>query len=572
MIWWADQPIRAQTERAAIADLTDRSSWLSNVTWQLAANFKIEVEFDLEIGDRVIVLTLTYPDFFPDVTPSVIPRDGVRLSGHQYGAAGELCLQYRPDNWTPDVTGAMMIESAYRLLSSEHETGEPAPSDHRTLPSQRTRGVFLRFLCSQNVWAGLSMVCEGNVVEAEIQEHNFAGFFVAQLSRIGTADAPIWTESNKRGYGAQLLRTWVVRLPDIVSAKCNTLDELSSLLERYGFGPLADELLGTSDCVSVILFDGASIQAPMVLGDAGSRTLINYDLVFVELDGARLDPEYARLAAANVAVVGCGSVGSKVAVHLARSGVGRFVLVDSDVLASGNLVRNELDWRSVGIHKAPALAARLKEVSAECVVTSRITVMGGQESGGTLSATMSDIAGCDLIIDATADAAVFNLCAAISRRVKKPMCWAQVFGGGAGGIVVRLRPKIDPTPLTARHRIESWYAEQGIEWPDDGSSQPYVDTGEEGTPLIADDADVSVVAAHLSRFATDLLARPDATIFPYSAYLIGLTERWIFTAPFDVRPIDLGESDAWGSESEAGDNEVLKQLLAELLPGATDAS
>jgi len=572
LIWWADQAVRAQAEQAAIADLVDRSSWLSNVTWRLAANLQIAADFELDMGDRVIPLSLTYPDFFPDVPPSVIPRDdSVRLSGHQYGAAGELCLQYRPDNWTPEITGAMMIASAYHLLSSEQERDEPVLSEHHTLPAQWARGALLRFLYSYNVLAGLLMVEEGIAVEAEIQEHCFADVFAAQLSRIGTADAPIWIEPNQRGYGARTLHAWVVRVPAGTSTKCKTFDELSAQLEQHGFGPLVAELPARSGWSGIIIFDGTSVQIQMVQG-GGSNTLIHYDLVFVELDGGRLDPEYGRLAGTKVAVVGCGSVGSKVAVHLARSGVSQFVLVDGDVLASGNLVRNELDWRAVGLHKASALAARLKEVRADCSVTSRTTVMGGQESGGTISATMSDIAGCDLIIDATADAVVFNLCAAISRRAEKPMCWAQVFGGGAGGIVVRLRPKIDPTPLTARQRIESWYSAQGVKWPDDGSLQPYTHIGEAGMPLTADDADVSVIASHLSRFAIDLLTRPDATIFPYSAYLIGLTEKWVFTAPFDVRPIDLGESDEWGSDSEVGNTEALTQLLADLLPRVANES
>ncbi|WP_185268932.1 ThiF family adenylyltransferase [Halopseudomonas xiamenensis] len=571
MIWWADLPARAQAERNAVADLTDRNTWLLNVVWRLAANLQLAADFDFEIGERTIPLTLVYPDFFPDATPSILPRDGVRLSGHQYGTAGELCLEHRPDNWTPDVTGAMMIESAHRLLSSEQETGEAAPSDHRTLPAQRSRGAILRFLYSCEVWTGISMVEVGQAAEAEIQEHNFAGFYAAQLSHIGPADAPIWTEQRKRGHGAYKLRAVIAHLPEGTLKKCKTFDELKLLLETHGFGALATELSVASDGVGVILFDGIDLQVPMVLRKDGSPLLINYETVFSELDGVRLDPEYDRLAAAKIAVVGCGSVGSKVAVHLARSGVGSFVLIDGDLLKSGNLVRNELDWRAVGIHKAPALATRLKEVSADCIVTTRTTVMGGQESGGTLSATMRDIEECDLIIDATADATVFNLCAAIARRAEKPMCWAQVFGGGAGGIVVRLRPKIDPTPLTARQRIEGWYADQGVEWPDDGSSQPYAETNGAGTPLIADDADVSVVAAHLSRFAIDILARPEATIFPYSAYLIGLTETWLFTAPFDVRPIDLGERDAWGVDPEAGDANALKQLLADLLPGKSDA-
>lgn len=571
MIWWAEQPNRAQDERAAVADLADRSPWLSNVTSRLAANIALAIDFDLEIGDRSVPLTLLYPDFFPDAAASVIPRDGVRLSGHQYGADGELCLEYRPDNWTPDITGAMMIESAYQLLSSEQETGQAAASDHRTLPAQRTRGTVLRLVISLETWAGMSKVPVGEHAEGELLEHEFGSVYAAQLSRIGPADAPIWNDPNRRGHGALPVAARIVRLPKGTMTKCRSLDELTKLLGDNGFSDLASQLVEGTVCTGVILFDGKGVGMPMVLGVGAARKVVNYDLVVAEETGTRLDPEYALLTAAKVAVVGCGSVGSKVAVQLGRSGVGQFVLVDGDVLAAGNLVRNELDWRAVGMHKSQALAARLKEIRADCDVISRTTVMGGQESGDTLSSTMRLIEKCDLIIDATADASVFNLCAAIARRAKKPMCWAQVFGGGAGGIVVRLRPEIDPTPLTARQRLEGHYAEQGVDWPDDGSSQPYADTTGPGTPLIADDADVSVIAAHLSRFAIDLIARPDASIFPYSAYLVGMREKWLFSAPFDVRPIDLGSSDPWGTEYRSGDSEALKQLLADLMPETPDA-
>lgn len=413
MIWWAEQPDRAQAERNAISDLADRNPWLVNIVWRFAPNFQIAADFDIEVDGQTISLTLTYPEFFPDTTPSIVPRDGVRLSGHQYGDAGELCLEYRPDNWTPDVTGAMMIESAYRLLSLEQQTGEAAPSEHRTLLAQRSRRAILRFLYSERVWAGLSMVELGQATEAEIEEHDYAGFFAAQLSYIGAVDAPIWTEDHKRGHGARKLRAVIARLPEGASERCETLDELISLLDACGFRQLASALSSESEPVVVIVFDGIDLQVLFVWGQGGSRKLLNYDPVLIELDAERLDPRYERLQECKVAVIGCGSVGSKVAVHLARSGVGSFVLVDGDVLASGNLVRNELDWRAVGIHKAPALAVRLKEVNASCTTVKRTTVMGGQESGGTLSATMNDISECDLIIDATADATTFNLCAAI---------------------------------------------------------------------------------------------------------------------------------------------------------------
>ena len=67
-----------------------------------------------------------------------------------------------------------------------------------------------------------------------------------------------------------------------------------------------------------------------------------------------------------------------------------------------------------------------------------------------------------------------------------------------------------------------------------------------------------------------MLARPEATAFPYSAYVIGLSDRWLFTAPFDVRPIDLGESDAWGVEPGSADIAALKELLADLTAKKND--
>ena len=42
--------------------------------------------------------------------------------------------------------------------------------------------------------------------------------------------------------------------------------------------------------------------------------------------------------------------------------MGRFLLLDGDVLLPGNLVRHDLDWASVGGHKVDELAWRLAVV------------------------------------------------------------------------------------------------------------------------------------------------------------------------------------------------------------------
>ena len=63
-----------------------------------------------------------------------------------------------------------------------------------------------------------------------------------------------------------------------------------------------------------------------------------------------------QLAEKKVAVVGLGSGGGFVALSLAMSGVSRFVLVDKDVLESGNVTRHVADLRYVGQNKAAAVA------------------------------------------------------------------------------------------------------------------------------------------------------------------------------------------------------------------------
>jgi hypothetical protein len=56
---------------------------------------------------------------------------------------------------------------------------------------------------------------------------------------------------------------------------------------------------------------------------------------------------------------------------------------------------------------------------------------------------------------------------------------------------------------------------------------------------VADDADVSVIAAHATRMATDILVDPTGPNFPSSVYMIGLRQGWIFEQPFETFPIDI---------------------------------
>ncbi|MBS0196232.1 MAG: ThiF family adenylyltransferase [Planctomycetes bacterium] len=61
--------------------------------------------------------------------------------------------------------------------------------------------------------------------------------------------------------------------------------------------------------------------------------------------------------------IGCGSLGSQVLLNLARSGFGKWTIVDNDRLFPHNLARHALDGSGVGHHKATVLAVTINSLT-----------------------------------------------------------------------------------------------------------------------------------------------------------------------------------------------------------------
>jgi len=82
--------------------------------------------------------------------------------------------------------------------------------------------------------------------------------------------------------------------------------------------------------------------------------------------------ETAAMRQSGVILCGCGSVGSLAALDLARSGVGRFLLVDDDILSIENLCRHQCSIADVGRYKVDAVADRIRQINpyAEVITAS----------------------------------------------------------------------------------------------------------------------------------------------------------------------------------------------------------
>ncbi len=72
-------------------------------------------------------------------------------------------------------------------------------------------------------------------------------------------------------------------------------------------------------------------------------------------------------------IMGCGSVGSLMALELAKAGVGRFMLVDSDIFGYHNICRHQCGIYDVGRYKTEALRDRILAINpyAQVVVETK---------------------------------------------------------------------------------------------------------------------------------------------------------------------------------------------------------
>jgi sulfur-carrier protein adenylyltransferase/sulfurtransferase len=152
-----------------------------------------------------------------------------------------------------------------------------------------------------------------------------------------------------------------------------------------------------------VLVQGAALSAYSLLDD---DRVVELTVIPAQEKAVRRDEGHEVLRERKVSIVGCGLLGSKVAAMIARAGVGRFLLVDDDLLLPDNFVRHDLDWRDVGTHKADSVERRIQLVNPNATCEQRKHRLGGQESSGSIETLIKSLSESDLIVDCTADSSV----------------------------------------------------------------------------------------------------------------------------------------------------------------------
>src|SRR5690349_4804456 len=142
-----------------------------------------------------------------------------------------------------------------------------------------------------------------------------------------------------------------------------------------------------------------------------------------------------RLKQKKVGIVGLGSGGGFVALSLAMSGVGKFVLVDDDLVEATNIVRHVADGRYVGRPKVEAVADLIRLRNPDAEIEARF---------GRIEQNMDVLDGLDILVSGVdGEGPKYTLNEACLKH-NLPAVYAGVYERGEGGDVVIIRPYNGP--------------------------------------------------------------------------------------------------------------------------------
>jgi hypothetical protein len=174
-----------------------------------------------------------------------------------------------------------------------------------------------------------------------------------------------------------------------------------------------------------------------------------------------------QLAEKRVSIVGVGSGGGFVAQSLAMSGVGRFVLVDDDILEEANIVRHVADRRDLGRPKVEVVADLIRQRNPQAEIDVHI---------GRIQDHLHALDDLDLlVVGVDGEGTKYELNQACLERGIVAV-YAGVYERGEGGDVVIIRPYDGPC-------YACWAAElrEGLALAGDGEDLDYGMIGPEGT-------------------------------------------------------------------------------------------
>lgn len=182
-------------------------------------------------------------------------------------------------------------------------------------------------------------------------------FFNDEIEKTVFISEEQWKDKSlKKLYGRYFKDTYIFNIfPENLKERGEFLCEVLP----KGSNPTNDQLCAISDENGIKFFsEGKEIKVE-------SYSL--YQNIFSRNKGIL---ETDIMSKKRAVILGCGSVGSLIAMELARAGVGNFLLADPDVMEYHNICRHQCGIEDVGDLKINALTRKLKNINPNVNVSS----------------------------------------------------------------------------------------------------------------------------------------------------------------------------------------------------------
>ncbi|MFZ1809552.1 MAG: ThiF family adenylyltransferase, partial [Cyclobacteriaceae bacterium] len=246
----------------------------------------------------------------------------------------------------------------------------------------------------------------------------------------------------------------------------------------------------------------------------------------------------------SIVVFGCGALGSKIVMQLARSGQAKFILIDPDNLLPHNLVRHALLSSSLGTNKAIAL----KEEIMKLYPTGDVMIWGIANIRNDIFYREKALDAFDWIFDFTASESFFNKLTLAKGINTSRVCSASISDFGNLGIMYiegeNRNPRIDDLQMSlhslchVEKKISDWLIreEKAIST---GNLTVNVGVGCNSETTILSDSKLS---SHASYFSGALTREITDSKNGGKVFLNRITESpnyAIETQMYDVAPFDI---------------------------------
>lgn len=395
-------------------------------------------------------LVVEYSDAFPSMPPRVLTEAGSKvLTAHHSQDSGAICT-FGPQlgRWTADLLGTAAIDEAEDVIRNfqpdsvqptEAQSPEPPSAtyhyspdlyflvlpplsnSHREVPENPVVGTFrLLFKPPETNGPRTTVAGRGIIIKVETNAGSFE------------------TEKQYRKWlqGPQEYRGTLVILPH-PPPYIGSPERLREWLLEIG--------VPRTDWMAFAFPEGEETEGRYWTWVV-ARTKADYTFflgkTFLLRPGEQnvRVPGTAGLSGKKVSVIGCGCLGSKIAVALTATGVPRIFLLDRDYLEPDNSVRHECGITQFGTRKIQAVLGRLLDMNPELVFSALNFQIGGPVDVKYQQHLFQEIASSDLVIDATGVHGVSRFINDICFNLSVPSLYVSVTNGAWGGEVVRVIP------------------------------------------------------------------------------------------------------------------------------------